>query len=392
MSEPNESLRSRLFRIDTAILGVALAFIIAVQEAAFQDRFLLILYYLVAAGSAYALIHRRAFGYAATTIAVAGATVFAATYYAAKPDVWNPWLDSIRDLAGLGLLLYVTYRVLAELFRFQKEEKARELRQLAEQKMIQMRAAALRSTSHEVRAPLATITALSETLLDGSAGDLNEVQREFVQDIDDAAQHLLALVNDILDYAKAEAGMIKLMPEPVALIELVEQCVAMIQPKAEKAEVTVSTQVAPELKEIVADPLRLKQILLNLMSNAVKFSPAGGAVTVRIRPDGDHVLVSVRDTGRGIAPEHIAHLFDPYYQAAVADQSVGTGLGLAIIKHLTELQGGSVNVESVVGAGSVFRVRLPKVQRAATESPADSRQTRTTATGPSDEIQVASAL
>ena len=377
MNEPKSSWLSRVFRTETAILGLALVFIVTLQEAAFQDRFLLIVYYLGAAGAAYVLVRRHAFGFAAATIAVAGATVFATTYYATQPDAWNPWLDGIRDILGLGLLLFVTYRVLTELFRFQKEEKAREFRQQAEQKMIQMRAAALRSTSHEVRTPLATITALSETLLDGSAGELNEIQREFVQDIDTAGQHLLALVNDILDYAKAEAGMIRLMPEPVALVEIVEQCATMVQPKAEAAGVTVSAHIAPELKEIVADPLRLKQILLNLMSNAVKYNQPGGSVTVRVRPDGACVLFSVRDTGRGIAPEHMPQLFDPYYQAAIADQSIGTGLGLAIIKHLTELHGGTVSVESVVGAGSVFLVRLPKVQRPAAESAAEKRNPKT---------------
>ena len=286
--------------------------------------------------------------------------MFAATYYAARPDEWNPWLDGLRDMVGLALLLFVTYGVLAELYRFQKEEKAREFKRQAEAKMIQMRAAALRSTSHEVRTPLATITALSETLLDGSAGELNDVQREFVRDIDAASQHLMALVNDILDYAKAEAGMIQLAPEPVAIVEVVQQCTAMVQPKADAAGVTVVAHVAPELKEIIADPLRLKQILLNLMSNAIKYNQPGGSVTVRVRPEGTSVMISVRDTGRGIAAEHIPHLFDPYYQAAVADQSIGTGLGLAIIRHLTELHGGTVQVESVVGVGSVFHVRLPQ--------------------------------
>jgi cell cycle sensor histidine kinase DivJ len=205
------------------------------------------------------------------------------------------------------------------------------------------------------------------------------MQREFVSDIDDAAQHLLALVNDILDYAKFEAGMIKLMTEPVALAELVEQCVTMVEPKADAAGVGISAHVAPELKEIVADPLRLKQILINLLSNAVKYNERGGSVTVRVRPDGSDVLISVRDTGRGIGPEHMPHLFDPYYQAAVADQSIGTGLGLAIIKHLTELHGGSVHVESVVGTGSVFTVRLPKFQAAAqSKTSTAARETKNT--------------
>lgn len=360
---------SRLAKRETLVFTAALTFIAACYEYAFQDRFVLIVYYLVAASAAYLLIRRRALGYAATTIAVTGASVFAATYYAARPDEWNPWLDGLRDMLGLGLLLFVTYRVLSELYRFQKEEKAREFRREAEAKMVQMRAAALRSTSHEVRTPLATITALSETLLDGSAGELNEIQQEFIRDIDAAGQHLMALVNDILDYAKAEAGMITVVPEAVAIVDVVEQCMAMVQPKADAAGVTVTVHIEPELREVIADPLRLKQILLNLMSNAVKYNQPEGSVNVRVRRDGTNVLISVRDTGRGIAAEHMPHLFDPYYQAALNDQGIGTGLGLAIIRHLTELHGGTIRVESVVGIGSVFHVRLPQNRPATADAP-----------------------
>jgi signal transduction histidine kinase len=159
----------------------------------------------------------------------------------------------------------------------------------------------------------------------------------------------------------------------VALIELVEQCVAMIEPKAEQNRVSVTAQVSPEVKEVVADPLRLKQILLNLLTNAVKFNEEDGLVNVKARADGKDVLISVRDTGRGISPEQKENLFNPYYQAAHGDQGIGTGLGLSIIKHLTELHGGSISVESVPGSGSVFSVRLPREARLAPESVANSQ-------------------
>jgi signal transduction histidine kinase len=360
VEEKKRAIPRRWLRRETVVFLLALVFIAVIHQAALGDRFLLILYYLGTAGATYVLIKRRAFGLAATVGTAVGATIFASTYYATAPEVWHPLLDPVRDMAGLGILLFLTVRILVELYRYEKEERERQFRQIVEEKTVEMRAAALRSTSHEVRTPLSTITALTETLLDESPGPLNEMQHDFVQDIDAAARHLLALVNDILDYAKAEAGMIKLAPEPVALPELVAQCVGMVEPRAEAAGVSVSAHVAPEVKEIVADPLRLKQILLNLLSNAVKYNERGGTVNVRVRPDGaGAVLIAVRDTGRGIEPEHLEHLFDPYYQAAVADQSIGTGLGLAIIKHLTELHRGTVSVETVVGAGSVFQVRLP---------------------------------
>ncbi len=250
----------------------------------------------------------------------------------------------------------------------QHEEKRRQLQNKVEEQLVAMRAEALRRTSHEVRTPLSTITAISETLLDGSTGELTGDQREFIGDIDEAAKHLLDLVNDILDYAKAEAGMIRIAPQPVALVELVDQCVSMVSPRAQEAEVTVTAQVDPALSEVIADPLRLRQILLNLLSNAIKYNNPGGSVIVRIRPDGkSDFRISVRDTGRGISPEHLEHLFQPYYQAAIADQGIGTGLGLAIIKHLAELHGGKIEVESVVGTGTMFTVQLPTEAKATEE-------------------------
>jgi signal transduction histidine kinase len=368
------------------LFALVVVFVAVMHQAALEDRLLLLLYCLGTAGGTYALVRRRAFGLAATVGALFGATLLAATYYGAVPDTCHPWIDPVRDMAGLGLLLYVTGRIILELYRYEKEERQRQLLQVMEKKTIEMRAAALRSTSHEVRTPLSTITAISEAMLDESAGTLNEMQREFIQDIDDAARHLLALVNDILDYARAEAGMIQLAAEPVAMAELVEQCVRMIESRADAVGTSVSAHIAPEMKEIVADPLRLKQILLNLLTNAVKYSGPGGSVTIRVRPDNEGaVLIAVRDTGRGIAPEHIDHLFDPYYQAAVADQGIGTGLGLAIIKHLTELHGGTVSVESVLGAGSVFQVRLLQSRRAEPVASSSSSADITGPEGPSME-------
>jgi signal transduction histidine kinase len=357
------------------------------HTTALEDRFLLVLYCLGTAGASYALVRRRALGLAAIVATVVGAIIFASVYYSAEPDSWHPLLDPIRDIAGLGILFVLAAKTVLEMYRYEREERIRQFREIVEKKTIEMRAAALRSTSHEVRTPLSTISALTETLLDESAGPLQEMQREFVQDIDQAAKHLLGLVNDILDYAKAEAGMIQLAVEPVAMVELVEQCVRMIQPKADEAGISVSAHVAADIKEIIADPLRVKQILLNLLTNAVKYSGRGGSVNVRVRLDGQgNVLISVRDTGRGIEAEHLPHLFDPYYQAALADQSIGTGLGLAIIKHLTELHGGTVTVDSVVNAGSVFQVTLPNVDAAtvsekAPQGTAESQTATTQAAG-----------
>lgn len=362
------TLTKRIFTVETGIFALAVAFIGLMHGIAFEDRMVLILYYLAAVGASYALVKRHAIGLAAAIVTVVAATMFAQLYYEARPDRWHPVFDALRDMVGLGALLYLTIRLLMASYNMQRDEKRRALHAKLEEQLVAMRAEALRRTSHEVRTPLSTITAISETLLDGSTGELSDDQREFVGDIDEAAHHLLDLVNDILDYAKAEAGMIRLAPQPVALSELVDQCVTMISVKAQEAGVNVTAQVDSDLQEIEADPLRLRQILLNLLSNAIKYNSEGGSVNVRIRSNNDTTFrISVRDTGRGIEPEHLKHLFEPYYQAALADQSIGTGLGLAIIKHLSELHGGTIDVESVVGTGTMFTVHLPKVAVAAVE-------------------------
>ncbi len=368
-----QSKLGKLINGDVGIFTLAVVFIGVMHSIAFEDRMVLILYYLATVGSAYALVRRRAIGLASAIVCIVAATMFAQIYYAAKPDSWNPVFDAARDMIGLGALLYLTVRLLMASYKMQHEEKRRQVQNKIEEQLVAMRAEALRRTSHEVRTPLSTITAISETLLDGSTGELTADQREFIGDIDEAAKHLLDLVNDILDYAKAEAGMIRIAPQPVALVELVDQCVSMVSPRAQEADITVTAQVDPELNEVIADPLRLRQILLNLLSNAIKYNNPGGSVIVRIRPDGkSDFRISVRDTGRGISPEHLEHLFQPYYQAAIADQGIGTGLGLAIIKHLAELHGGMIEVESVVGTGTMFTVQLPtEAEATETEAPSD---------------------
>jgi signal transduction histidine kinase len=348
------------FGAETVLTALTLLLIGVFHGTASTDRLLLNLYYIGIVGCAYALVKRRAFALTVLVVFVAGGTTLAHVYLDAKPGRPDPLLDPLADLISLIVLLLLAWRLAVEAYRFQTEEYQLQIRHQIEEKAMATRAAALTSTSHEVRQPLSAILAISETLLDESAGPLNEVQREFVGDIDECAKHLMDLINDILDYAKAEAGMIKLVPETVALPELVHQCITMIDPKASQSGITVTAQIDSDIREIEADPLRLKQILLNLASNAVKFNEPGGFVKMQVRADGDHVLIGVRDTGRGISEEQVKHLFDPYYQAAHGDQGIGTGLGLSIIKHLVELHGGSIDVESVPNSGSVFTVRLPR--------------------------------
>ncbi len=346
--------------VEAALAALALIYIAVFHNVAREDRLLLNLYYIGLLAAAYALVRRRAFALTVMVVFIAGGTTLAQVYFAEGVAKTDHLLGPVGDLAGWCVLLLLGWRLAVEAYRFQTEEHRLQIQRQIEEKTMATRAAALTSTSHEVRQPLSAILAITETFIDGTTGPLNEVQRDFVGDIDECAKHLMDLVNNMLDYAKAEAGMIKLTHETVALPELVNQCVTMVEPKAKGASVAITAQVDVAVKEITADPLRLKQILLNLLSNAVKFNEPGGFVKMQVRASGDDIFISVRDTGRGIEADQLEHLFDPYYQAAHGDQEIGTGLGLSIIKHLVDLHGGSLAVDSVPGTGTVFTVRLPR--------------------------------
>ena len=363
IATPTQNVGSAVHKakpFDWLVLVLVLAFISAFNFVAMHDRLLLIIYLIAVAGAAFTLLRRGAFVFTVVTLTAASTALLINVYFHATADTWHPVLDGIRDLVALCVFAFGIAKLIHGAFRILKEARETETKRLFESQLVAMRAAALRSTSHEVRTPLSTILAINETLLNGSAGPLNEIQHDFLKDTESAARHLINLVNDILDYAKAESGMITLSPEPVALVELVDQCISMTELKATEAKVTISAHVDPDVNEIEADPLRLKQILINLLSNAIKYNEPSGLVNVRVRLDGHDILISVRDTGRGISEENMQHLFNPYFQAARTDQGIGTGLGLAIIKHLTELHGGTITVDSVTGSGSVFTVRLPQ--------------------------------
>ncbi len=365
---------------ETLLTALTLLMIAVFHNAAWEDRVLLNLYYGGIGAAAYVLVRRRALARMAFLVSVAAGTTLANVYFTpyvhARAHRGDPLLDPLFDFATWCVLLLLCWRLALQAYTLNSEERRLKIQREIDEKAIAMRTAALTCTSHEVRTPLTGILSFTEMLLDQSAGPLNELQKDFVSEIDRCGQHLMALVNDILDYAKGQSGQIKLAPETIALPELVEQCVAMVQGRAAKAEVQVTTQVDPEVREIVADPLRLKQILLNLLSNAVKFSPAGGLVRIQVRAKDDDVLVSVRDTGTGMAPAELEHLFDPYYQAACGRRGIGTGLGLAITKLLADLHGGSIAVDSSPGAGTLFTVRLP----AHSASPAPPHETWQAAT------------
>jgi signal transduction histidine kinase len=218
----------------------------------------------------------------------------------------------------------------------------------------------LANMSHELRTPLNAILGFSQVLQKNLFGELNEKQEEYIEDILSSGNHLLALINDVLDLSKVEAGQIELEPAAFSLREAVERGVVMIRERASKSGVALAAEVAPEAQVVVADERRIRQILFNLLSNAVKFTPAGGRIDVNAVRVGGEIQVAVADTGSGIAREDLDRIFEEFQQTdAGARQQEGTGLGLALSKRLVELHGGRIWVESELGVGSRFVFTLP---------------------------------
>jgi signal transduction histidine kinase/putative methionine-R-sulfoxide reductase with GAF domain len=237
------------------------------------------------------------------------------------------------------------------------QEKSRQLEEVSRHK-----SEFLANMSHELRTPLNAIIGFSEVLLERLFGDVNEKQAEYLQDILTSGQHLLSLINDILDLSKVEAGRMELELGEFSLREALENGLTMLKERAGRHGITLGLDVEDGLDLIEADERKVKQVLFNLLSNAVKFTPDGGSVRVSAGIVDGQVEVAVRDTGIGIAPEDLSHVFDEFRQVGQDAAGVeGTGLGLALTKKLVELHGGRIWVESAVGAGSTFAFVLPRL-------------------------------
>jgi signal transduction histidine kinase len=223
----------------------------------------------------------------------------------------------------------------------------------------------LANMSHELRTPLNAIIGFTEVLLEKYFGEVNAKQEDYLKDVLTSGQHLLALINDILDLSKVEAGRMELELATFDLGPALEAGLVMVKERASRGGIALSLEVAEKVGRIEADERKVKQVLFNLLTNAVKFTPDGGKVTVSARRGDGRVEVAVADTGVGIAPEDLGRIFDEFGQARnQAGQGEGTGLGLALCKRFVELHGGTVAVTSEVGVGSTFTVALPARQPA----------------------------
>ena len=216
------------------------------------------------------------------------------------------------------------------------------------------------NVSHELRTPLTAIKGYAETLRDGGLRD-PETAAEFVRVIHRHAERLRALIEDLLDLAAVEQGEARIDLAPVALRDVATQAEAVARPAAAGKRHTLTLDVPGDLPRVLADRDRLGQVLINLLDNAVKFTPEGGRIEVSARPSSGRVVLSVKDNGVGIPPEDIGRIFERFYRVGRSRdrREGGTGLGLAIAKHLTQAMGGTIEVESRPGSGTTFRVSLP---------------------------------
>jgi cell cycle sensor histidine kinase DivJ len=231
----------------------------------------------------------------------------------------------------------------------------------------------LATVSHELRTPLNAIIGFSEMLRNERALGLDPARREdYARMIHESGAHLLAVVNGILDVSRIEAGRFELSPEPLAVGPLVESCYEMMLLRAEQAGVRLGVRIEPELPEIIADKLALRQVMINLISNAVKFTPRGGMVDVSVRWASGMILFLIADTGIGISESDLEQVGNPFFQAASSYDRPheGTGLGLSVVKGLVELHGGELEIKSRLGEGTRVIVRLPRECPAAKPKPA----------------------
>ena len=276
----------------------------------------------------------------------------------ALADEFNRMAARLQEsYAGLELKVEERTRELAEALQ-ELDRKSSELEAASLHK-----SAFLANMSHELRTPLNAIIGFSQVLREEMVGEVNEKQAEYLDDVLSSANHLLSLINDVLDLSKVEAGQVELEVGPFSLKDALERGVVMVRERATRDGVRVTLE-AVDVGVVTGDERRIRQVIFNLLSNAVKFTPAGGAVDVTATQVNGEVRVAIADTGPGIADDDLDRIFEEFQQTeAGIEQHEGTGLGLALSKRLVELHGGRIWVDSELGHGSTFVFTLPAGSR-----------------------------
>jgi len=275
-----------------------------------------------------------------------GLTVIRKGAGAFPPEV----IELLRTFATQSALAIQNARLFREI-----EEKSRQLEVASQHK-----SEFLANMSHELRTPLNAIIGFSEVLSERMFGDLNEKQDEYLKDIHASGQHLLSLINDILDLSKIEAGRMELEVTDFDLPMAIDNALTLVRQRAARRAIALNTAIDERLGQVQGDERKIRQVLLNLLSNAIKFTPEGGRIDVHAVPRDRMVEVSVTDTGVGIAPEDQEAVFEEFRQVGTADKKVeGTGLGLALSRKFIDLHGGKIWVRSQVGAGATFTFTVP---------------------------------
>ncbi len=267
-------------------------------------------------------------------------------------------LEGIADQAAIALYNAQSYKRLEQLV--QKRTQALEQEKLISESANRAKSEFLANMSHELRTPLNSIMGLSQLLQQEFFGPLNDKQQEYITCVHSSGEHLLSLINDILDLAKVEAGKEELSLTSLSVREVCNSCLSLVRERAYDRALQLTSHIDPKVSFCMADVRRLKQILLNLLSNAIKFTPSGKvSLIVQKQPQG--ITFTVADTGIGIAAKKLSLLFQPFSQvdSQLNRQYEGTGLGLALARNLARLHGGEITVKSIAGKGSQFTLYLP---------------------------------
>jgi PAS domain S-box-containing protein len=270
--------------------------------------------------------------------------------------------DEGRSKRMLGIITEVTEQRLAEDIRLKAQRLETENRQIQEAN--RLKSQFLANMSHELRTPLNAVIGFADLLQSGTVPADTPKHGQFLGHIASSGRHLLQLINDVLDLSKVESGKFEFFPEPLKLPALLTEVTDVLHTAIQRKHIRILTHIDPDLTDLHLDASRLKQVLYNYLSNAIKFTPDGGTVSVHaLAQGGDHFRIEVHDTGIGISEDNLPRLFVEFQQldAGYSKQHQGTGLGLALTRRLIEAQGGSVGVRSTVGVGSVFHVVLNRV-------------------------------